>query len=75
MTRREAEQAILAVTAGAMDPEQKTTPTKAGGISLMSSLPQSLTIYLNWKTITVHRGDESVTLDQDELFRALKGKE
>ncbi len=81
MTRRTAVQSLIAVIAGAMDPEHKTTPTKAqttlqtsgSGVAFYQALgPQSLSIYLNWGKVTVYRGDESVTIDQDELFNALK---
>jgi hypothetical protein len=83
MTRRTALQSLIAVIAGASDPEQKTTPTKPPKpmtddgsplIRLSSPQPQSLRVYLEWKTITVHRGTETVTIDQDELFKALKGE-
>lgn len=71
IARRTALQSLLAVICGAFDPEQKTTPT--GPLTSLGHLnqPQSLSVYLNWKTVTVYRGSESVTLDQDELFDAL----
>ncbi len=78
---RTAVQSLIAVIAGAMDPEQKTTPTKpqptiqstGSGVAFQRALgPQSLSVYLNWEKVIVHRGDESVTIDQDELFQALK---
>lgn len=78
MTRRTAFQSLIAVICGAMDPEQKTTPTTPKSQTWTTSVldlnaPRSLRVYLQWKDITVHRGNESLTIDQDELFRALKG--
>lgn len=73
MDRRTALQLLIGVCMGAMDPEQKTTPITASNALAMSlNLPQSLLISLNWKSITVQRGTEAITIDQDELFAALK---
>jgi hypothetical protein len=80
VTRRIAFQSLVAIICGAWTENQKKAatqvPTKPGTLKVMTAAdinsPVSLRIYMGWKDITVVRGEESVVIDQDELFRALK---
>lgn len=72
MTRRTAAQTILAVIWGAMD-NQTDPQTTTGRLTLPDWTKRSLFVSLHWKEIIIERNGERVTLDQDELFRALKG--
>jgi hypothetical protein len=77
MDRRTAFEALMMIVVwGMMDTDQQTTHKSAPteGLSLDYLKTRDLTIHLNWQSITVHRGDKSITIDQDELFRALEGK-
>ena len=76
MNRRTAFQSLVAIMCGAWTSQQRkpNTSTTTGTFEMAYlNAPVSLQIHMGWKDITVIRNGESVTIDQDELFRALKG--
>ncbi len=74
MMRRTALQLIAAFMSGrvgeVMHDEQKLSD--AQHLTVMSNEPVTLMMTLQWKRIVVSRNGESVEIDQDELFQALK---
>jgi hypothetical protein len=82
MTRRTAFQTLVALVCGVwtqsqqrVQARQTSATAKAGSVLKLSDItpPANLMVSMDWKSLTVVRGGESVTIDQDELFRALKG--
>jgi len=81
VTRRTAFQSLVSIIAGWWTAEQQRVQARQAPTTTTSKYlkladinpPASLTLHMDWKSVTVVRGGESVTIDQDELFRALKG--
>jgi len=83
VTRRTAFQSLVAILSGWWTVEQQrvqarqagTTPSTDSKFLTLADInpPATLVIHMNWRRLTVVRGGESVTIDQDELFRALQG--
>ena len=83
MTRRTAFQSLAAIIGGSWAIERQrvharqagTTPSTDSKFLTLADInpPATLVIHMNWRRLTVVRGGESVTIDQDELFRALQG--
>jgi hypothetical protein len=71
MDRRTALQSLISII-GAIMTEQ--VPPRQFSIRTPEGL-KSLSIHLGWKTIDVHHKGEVVSIDQDELFAALKSSQ